>query len=479
MAIQADSTVNDECDMEPYAVADMSDHEAYLSATTNVRQQASKADSKVTDDGDMETYAVANMSDHEAYLRGSTNVCQQASDDSSRETTVHVHKLCNPPISPTDLLQNPMYSSNPKQANKLHGKMAMQAHNTVTDDGDIRPYAVRYKDKEPKADSTVIDDDYIGPYAIRYSEKEPKADSKVTDDGDMETYAVANMSDHEAYLRGSTNVCQQASDDSSHETTANKLHGKMAMQAHNTATGDGDMEPYAVANMFDHESYLRGSTNVRQQTTELLHKLRNPPHAKKLNMNPMYIPNFQQANKLWENRKCFLVAFGVVLLLVGAFTTGLIIGRSHNTQGLQKAQFPHGKLSTWRHELPSGRLTTLERQCAPMCFHCSAPKWQAQERHHFGPTLRNGNVTISVRHRAIGNVTILGQHRAIGNVTILGQHRAIGNVTILGQHRAIGNVTILGQHRAIGNVTILGRGTMIRRIGKHIYVTARAWILML
>ncbi|XP_019643700.1 PREDICTED: tripartite motif-containing protein 3-like [Branchiostoma belcheri] len=44
MAIQADSTVNDECDMQPYAVADMSDHEAYLSATTNVRQQASKAD---------------------------------------------------------------------------------------------------------------------------------------------------------------------------------------------------------------------------------------------------------------------------------------------------------------------------------------------------------------------------------------------------------------------------------------------------
>ncbi|KAI8487831.1 hypothetical protein Bbelb_342790 [Branchiostoma belcheri] len=83
--MQADSTVNDECDMEPYAVADMSDHETYLNATTNVRQQASKTDSKVNGDGDMEP--VTDMSDHETYFSRTTNIDQQASDDSSHDTT--------------------------------------------------------------------------------------------------------------------------------------------------------------------------------------------------------------------------------------------------------------------------------------------------------------------------------------------------------------------------------------------------------
>ncbi|XP_019632297.1 PREDICTED: tripartite motif-containing protein 3-like [Branchiostoma belcheri] len=89
--MQADSTVNDECDMEPYAVADMSDHETYLSARTNVHQQASnssKAVSIVTDDGDMEPYAVTNTIENETYLE-TTTVRQQASDDSSRDTTEH------------------------------------------------------------------------------------------------------------------------------------------------------------------------------------------------------------------------------------------------------------------------------------------------------------------------------------------------------------------------------------------------------
>ncbi|XP_019632075.1 PREDICTED: uncharacterized protein LOC109475754 [Branchiostoma belcheri] len=106
-----------------------------------------------------------------------------------------------------------------------------------TDDGDIKPYAVRYKDEEPKADST--DDGDIKPYAVRYKDEEPKADSTVTDDGDgdIEPYAV----------------CEQTSDDSSHDPT-------------------------------DH-----------------VRKLRNPPNAKKLNPNPMYVPNLQQASKLCAN----------------------------------------------------------------------------------------------------------------------------------------------------------------------------------
>ncbi|KAI8484109.1 hypothetical protein Bbelb_382270 [Branchiostoma belcheri] len=119
--MQADSTVNDECDMEPYAVANMSDHETYLNATTNVRQQASKADSKVTDDGDMEPYAVTDMSDHETNFSRTTNVHQQASDDSSHDTTKNVHKPRNPPNA-KELRQNPMYIPNPKQEKKLHGE---------------------------------------------------------------------------------------------------------------------------------------------------------------------------------------------------------------------------------------------------------------------------------------------------------------------------------------------------------------------
>ncbi|KAI8507034.1 hypothetical protein Bbelb_154730 [Branchiostoma belcheri] len=84
MTMQEDITVNDECDMKPYAVADMSDHETYLSATTNVRQQAPKADSIVTGDGDMKPNAVTDMSDHETYFSRTTNIHQQASGDSTK-----------------------------------------------------------------------------------------------------------------------------------------------------------------------------------------------------------------------------------------------------------------------------------------------------------------------------------------------------------------------------------------------------------
>ncbi|KAI8486997.1 hypothetical protein Bbelb_352570, partial [Branchiostoma belcheri] len=116
--MQADSTVNDECDMEPYAVTNMSDHEAYLNTTTNVRTQAPKSDSIVTDDGDMEPYAVTNMCDHETYFSGTTSVHQQALDDSSQDTTKNPHKPRNPPNA-KELCQNPMYIPNNQQANKL------------------------------------------------------------------------------------------------------------------------------------------------------------------------------------------------------------------------------------------------------------------------------------------------------------------------------------------------------------------------
>ncbi|KAI8484817.1 hypothetical protein Bbelb_374140 [Branchiostoma belcheri] len=68
-----------------------------------------------------------------------------------------------------------------------------------------------------------------------------------------------------------------------------------------SVTDDGDFEPYAVTNMIDNETYLSGTTDVRQQppdTSEHVHKLRNPPNAKKIHPNPMYSSNSQQACQL-------------------------------------------------------------------------------------------------------------------------------------------------------------------------------------
>ncbi|KAI8497910.1 hypothetical protein Bbelb_245620 [Branchiostoma belcheri] len=149
-----------------------------------------------------------------------------------------------------------------------------------------------------------------------------QADITVNDECDMEPYAVTNISDHQTYLNTTTNVRQQAP------------------KADSIVTDDGDMEPYAVTDMSDHETYFSRTTNIRQQasddsrpdTTKNVHKPRNPPNAKELRKNPMYIPNNQQANKPCENRRCFLLAFLVVLLLVGGITTGVY----HNTPGIQK-----------------------------------------------------------------------------------------------------------------------------------------------
>ncbi|KAI8497738.1 hypothetical protein Bbelb_243900 [Branchiostoma belcheri] len=252
-----DSKATDDGDMEPYAVANMSDHMAYLSATKKVRQQASdesrNADSTVNDDCDMEPYAVANMSDHEAYLSATKNIRQQASDDTTgHDTTVHVHKLCNPPITLADLHQNPMYRSNPKHANKLPGKMAMQA------------------------------------------------DSKVTGDGDMEPYAVADMSDHEAYLRG-----QQAS------------------KADSKATGDGDMEPYAVTDMWENEAYLT-------TTKKFANRLQMNPEMTKLNTYKSFA--IQQTQTV---KRLVMVTWNLMLLQTSMITKAVSVQQTTFANRLQ------------------------------------------------------------------------------------------------------------------------------------------------
>ncbi|KAI8493542.1 hypothetical protein Bbelb_289390 [Branchiostoma belcheri] len=208
---------------------------------------------------------------------------------------------------------------------------------TVTDDGDItKPYAVRYKDEEPKADSnvTVTDDgDITKPYAVRYKDEEPKADSNVTvtDDGDITKPYAVRYKDEEPTA--------DSTDDGDIKPYAVRYKDEEP-KADSTVTddGDGDIEPYAVCEQTSDDS--------SHDPTEHVRKLRNPPNAKKLNPNPMYVPNLQQASKLCVNRRCFLVTLVVVLLLVGAITTGVIIGVYHNTQGMQKTMQEVKNLST-------------------------------------------------------------------------------------------------------------------------------------
>ncbi|KAI8500880.1 hypothetical protein Bbelb_216980 [Branchiostoma belcheri] len=93
-----------------------------------------QADSAVVDNSDMEPYAVANMSDHENYLMNTTTACfgpqvhfeqftnpvynenifQQASDDSSHDANVHVHEVRNPPNAEEH--QEPVNRPDPQQA---------------------------------------------------------------------------------------------------------------------------------------------------------------------------------------------------------------------------------------------------------------------------------------------------------------------------------------------------------------------------
>ncbi|KAI8503672.1 hypothetical protein Bbelb_186430 [Branchiostoma belcheri] len=189
----------------------------------------------------------------------------------------------------------------------------------------------------------------IKPYTFKIIKK---GRSQETDNGDIEPYAVANMSDHMAYLSRTINTRQKASDDSTHDTTVHKLRNPANTDS--KATDDGDIEPYAVTNMCENETYLSTTTNVHQQasddsrsdTTEHVKKLRNPPKATRLLPNPMYTSNPQQADKLCVKRSCLLIALVVFLLLVGAITTGVIIGVYHNTPGIQKTKQEVNNLST-------------------------------------------------------------------------------------------------------------------------------------
>ncbi|XP_019642074.1 PREDICTED: uncharacterized protein LOC109483486 [Branchiostoma belcheri] len=133
---------------------------------------------------------------------------------------------------------------------------------------------------------------HIKPYTFKIIKK---GKSKVTDNGDVEPYAVANMSDHMACLSRTNNMRQRASDDSRHDTFVHKLRNPT--KADSKATDDGDIEPYAVTNMWENETYLRATTNVckkasdlddsRPDTTEHVKKLRNPPKATRLLPNPI------------------------------------------------------------------------------------------------------------------------------------------------------------------------------------------------
>ncbi|XP_078699727.1 uncharacterized protein LOC144926641 [Branchiostoma floridae x Branchiostoma belcheri] len=168
----------------------------------------------------------------------------------------------------------------------------MQEDSTVTADGDIEPYAVT---------NICHQETYFNATTNVYQQTSRNADGEVTDNGDIEPYAVANISDHMAYL-SRTNMRQQASDNSRHDTSIHKLCNPA--NADGNATDDGDMEPYAVTNMYENENYLSATTNVPQQasansrsdTTQHVNKHHNPPT--KLVPNPMYVPNLQQVNKL-------------------------------------------------------------------------------------------------------------------------------------------------------------------------------------
>ncbi|CAH1249870.1 TRIM3 [Branchiostoma lanceolatum] len=100
--------------------------------------------------------------------------------------------------------------------------------NDLSDDADIKPYAVaNMSDHEA--------------YLRTAASRAPQTGGM--NDIDIEPYAVANMSDHKAYLRTAASRAPQT--------------GGM---------NDIDIEPYAVANMSDHEAYLRTAASRAPQT---------------------------------------------------------------------------------------------------------------------------------------------------------------------------------------------------------------------
>ncbi|KAI8486965.1 hypothetical protein Bbelb_352250 [Branchiostoma belcheri] len=145
-----------------------------------------------------------------------------------------------------------------------------------------------------------LSDRDIEPFTVENIDEEPKAqtESTVTDDGMIEPYAVTNMLDNETYQSTTTNVEQQASDNSSHDTAKHKQKFENPPDAgESTVTDDGMIEPYAVTNMLDNETYQSTTTDVEQQasdnsshdTAKHVRKVENPQDAQG--------PNPQQANK--------------------------------------------------------------------------------------------------------------------------------------------------------------------------------------
>ncbi|KAI8514050.1 hypothetical protein Bbelb_083740 [Branchiostoma belcheri] len=128
------------------------------------------------------------------------------------------------------------------------------------------------------------------------------------------------------------------------------------MQAGSTVTDDGDIEPYAVGNMSDHENYLNKTKHVGQQTdgtTVPVHNLHNPPNETEFE-NPMYRADVQQAS---DDSRSDSDAHNPrdpqhVKQLHG-ITYGVITGVYHNNQGMQKAIQDSNNLSSLNSAEPT------------------------------------------------------------------------------------------------------------------------------
>ncbi|XP_019617933.1 PREDICTED: uncharacterized protein LOC109465231 [Branchiostoma belcheri] len=168
-----------------------------------------------------------------------------------------------------------------------------------------------------------------------FESKVMQEDSAVVDNMDMEPYTVANMSDHENDLINATtvtacyepqgpgnkefpnpiyeeNVCQQASDDTSHDANVH-VH-----EVRNPTNAEEHQKP---VNRPDPQ---QASDDTRPDSD--VHKVHNPPNVKELH------GCFAVMNK-----SCLLVALVFVLILTGGMTYGIITGVDYNTQVMQKA----------------------------------------------------------------------------------------------------------------------------------------------
>ncbi|CAH1249790.1 TRIM71 [Branchiostoma lanceolatum] len=132
---------------------------------------------------------------------------------------------------------------------------------------------------------------------------------ELSEDIDIEPYAVADMCDHETYLGTAASKAPQ--------TTGLSDTGK-------TCSDPGAQEPQDPNNkQFPNPMY---GTNVRQRASEDsgVHKLQNPPNVDQIKTNPIYDNDPQQAS---------------------AIIAGVVTGVSHNTQ-VQTAS-PTQDINSW------------------------------------------------------------------------------------------------------------------------------------